>query len=83
MPPTRSLIDLLSGISETGFLSFWAMMMRRVSTALRGSSGTEAAGPAPAAGAATATATGAAVTGAAEAGAASETGASAASSSNW
>jgi|TARA_R110002003_G_scaffold113_3_gene9825 hypothetical protein len=43
---------LLSGMSMSGFFSFWATSARRMSVAVTGASGTWAAGPALAIGAA-------------------------------
>ena len=45
VPPMRSLIDFERGISSTFFLSFWAMITCKVSTALSGLSAIVAAGP--------------------------------------
>ena len=50
LPPTRSLIALLSGMSAKGFFSFCATSVRRMSTACTGASATAAAGPALAGG---------------------------------
>ena len=45
LPPTRSLIALLRGISVKGFFNFCAMRDLRISTAETGASATAAAGP--------------------------------------